>query len=187
MSTAEFVPAPSPDTTRTPGIFVTVGTDHHPFDRLVSWADRWARDHPETGVTIQFGQAAAPATAEGLISLPAPAVRTQMAAADVVVTQGGPGGIIDARAVGRLPIVVPRRHDLGEHVDDHQVAFAQHLAGTGRIALATDEATFRRLVTQALADPAAFRVEPEHSPTASTVAAIDAQIKRITSRRRLFR
>ena len=24
-----------------PLVFVTVGTDHHPFDRLIHWMDRW--------------------------------------------------------------------------------------------------------------------------------------------------
>jgi UDP-N-acetylglucosamine transferase subunit ALG13 len=187
VSTDQVVPLPA--TSRTPSLFVTVGTDHHPFDRLVTWADNWARGHPEAGVTVQFGYGTAPAIAQGLASLPSAAVRPWMAAADVVITQGGPGGIIDARAVGRLPIVVPRRHDLGEHVDNHQVAFATHLAETGRIALAGDEETFRLLIAIAIADPAAFRVEPEDSPTADTVAAIDAQIARITGmtrRRRRF-
>jgi UDP-N-acetylglucosamine transferase subunit ALG13 len=165
-------------------VFVTVGTDHHPFDRLVAWADAWARDHPQARVTVQYGHGTAPDTAQGMVSLPAAGIRARMAAADVVITQGGPGGIIDCRAAGRLPIVVPRRHDLGEHVDDHQVAFATHMAEVGRIALATDEATFRQLMTRALTDPDAFRVEPESSPTASTVAAIDAEINRIARRRR---
>ena len=29
---------------------------------------------------------------------------------------------------GRVPVVVPRRHASGEHVDDHQVRYARHLA-----------------------------------------------------------
>ncbi|MBT0770543.1 hypothetical protein KIH74_16485 [Kineosporia sp. J2-2] len=173
--------APGPD------VFVTVGTDHHPFDRLVAWADSWARAHPEAGVTIQYGQASAPVVATGLVSLPATAVHSRMAAADVVITQGGPGGIIDCRSVGRLPIVVPRRHDLGEHVDDHQLAFARYMAGVGRIALADDEDTFRELIDRAVADPDAFSIRPDPSPTASTVAAIDAQINRIARRRRGLR
>ena len=39
-----------------PLILVLVGTDHHPFDRLVRWADRWAGAH-EARVVIQHGTA----------------------------------------------------------------------------------------------------------------------------------
>lgn len=173
--------------TVTAEVFVTVGTDHHPFDRLVSWADAWAREHPEARVTIQYGSAAAPGTAHGEAWLPSDGVRARMRSADVVITQGGPGGIIDCRAVGRLPIVVPRRHDLGEHIDDHQVAFATHMASTGWIALATDETMFREQVARALADPASLRIAPEPSPTAATAAAIDRQITRIANHRRWLR
>ena len=28
-------------------VVVSVGTDHHPFDRLVEWVDRWAGEHPD--------------------------------------------------------------------------------------------------------------------------------------------
>ena len=26
---------------------MTVGTDHHPFDRLIGWTNDWLRAHPE--------------------------------------------------------------------------------------------------------------------------------------------
>ncbi len=28
-------------------MMVTVGSDHHPFDRLVGWVDRWMDEHHE--------------------------------------------------------------------------------------------------------------------------------------------
>ncbi len=38
-----------------PRVLVTVGTDHHRFDRLIGWVDRWAAAHPEARVLVQHG------------------------------------------------------------------------------------------------------------------------------------
>ncbi|HBW18036.1 MAG TPA: hypothetical protein DEH11_02965, partial [Actinobacteria bacterium] len=44
---------------RTPRVVVTVGTDHHPFDRLISWINDWLGQHPEHADTffVQSGAA----------------------------------------------------------------------------------------------------------------------------------
>jgi UDP-N-acetylglucosamine transferase subunit ALG13 len=54
--------------------------------------------------------------------------------------------------------VVPRRHRLGEHVDDHQVAFSRRLAADGSVFLAESEADLHGLLDRVVAAPAAFRV-----------------------------
>ena len=165
-----------------PAIFVTVGTDHHPFDRVVRWADAYAAANSEARVVVQYGSATPPVVAVGHESLPYVEMRRQMAAADVVVTQGGPGGIMDSRAVGRLPIVIPRTAALGEHVDDHQVAFAEHMHAHGRIALATDETTFVALIAEAVENPERFAVRDEQSPTATTVVTIEKELGELLGR-----
>jgi hypothetical protein len=43
------------------------------------------------------------------------------------------GSILTARRAGHVPIVVPRRHSEGEHVDDHQLELTGALADTGSI------------------------------------------------------
>jgi UDP-N-acetylglucosamine transferase subunit ALG13 len=157
-------------------IFVTVGTDHHPFDRLVRWADELALAHPDATVTVQFGTSTAPRVAEGVSAVPHEDMLRRMGAASVVVAQGGPGGIMDSRVSGRLPIVVPRDPSLGEHVDDHQQRFSQHMRDRGRIALALDQITFRALVARALSHPEEFVVGAENSPTATTAARVEAAL-----------
>ena len=92
-----------------------------------------------------------------------------MASADVVVAQGGPGGITDARGVGHLPVVVPRQGTLGEHVDDHQVRFTAWMAERGLIELAADEAELHRYLDLALADPGALRIAPDAGSVAESV------------------
>lgn len=48
--------------------------------------------------------------------------------ADILITHGGPSSFIMALKNGKIPIVVPRRAELGEHVNDHQVKFCHSVA-----------------------------------------------------------
>ena len=47
--------------------------------------------------------------------------------ARIVVTHGGPCCYIEVVNLGKVPIVVPRLHALGEHVDDHQLEIGREL------------------------------------------------------------
>jgi UDP-N-acetylglucosamine transferase subunit ALG13 len=168
----------------TPGgplLLVTVGTDHHPFDRLVRWVDGWL-DSPggrAAGLRclMQTGTSAAPAGASGAVRWQAylefEALQAAMRDAAAVVCHGGPGTILGARHMGAVPIVVPRQHRLGEHVDDHQVAFSRRLAAEGSVFLAEDEAGLRRLLDRVAAEPAAFRALAEQRGTATAVRAFE--------------
>jgi UDP-N-acetylglucosamine transferase subunit ALG13 len=136
-----------------PLVFVTVGTDHHPFDRLVGWIDDWLAGGAEERVRclIQTGTSMPPLRTEFDQYFGYQQMETFLAEASVVVCHGGPGTVMMARWAGKRPIVVPRRHDLREHVDDHQVAFARRIAAEGEIALAEDAAALTAHLEQALA------------------------------------
>ena len=67
-------------------------------------------------------------------------IRLAMAEADVVVAHGGVGSILAALGAGKVPILVPRRHGRGEHVDDHQTQIAQRLADR-QLAIVADSRT----------------------------------------------
>lgn len=41
-------------------VLVSVGSDHHPFQRLVDWSDAWAIHRPDVHVVVQYGTARAP-------------------------------------------------------------------------------------------------------------------------------
>ena len=145
-------------------VFVTVGTDVHPFARLVEWIDRWLAG-PGAGsrVVVQHGTSPAPAAAEGVegfVSLAYSDMRRYISEAAVVVCHGGPGTIMEARRLGAEPIVVPRRHDLGEHVDNHQMHFARKLAANDGLQLAEDYAAFADMLTAGVQDPTLFRIPP---------------------------
>jgi UDP-N-acetylglucosamine transferase subunit ALG13 len=140
---------------------VTVGTDVHPFARIVEWIDKWL-EGPGAGsrVIVQYGTSPAPHRAEGVVSLPYSDMRRYMSEAAVVVCHGGPGTIMEARRLGAEPIVVPRRHDLGEHVDNHQMHFARKLAANDGLRLAEDYAAFAEMLTAGVQDPTLFRIPP---------------------------
>jgi UDP-N-acetylglucosamine transferase subunit ALG13 len=167
-------PGHPPGVSRTPPplLLVTVGTDHHPFDRLVRWADGWLATNPGSlRCLMQTGTSAPPTgQASWQAYLEFDALQAAMAGAAAVVCHGGPGTILGARHMGAVPIVVPRQHRLGEHVDDHQVAFSRRLAAEGGgIHLAETEAELHRLLDRVAGEPAAFRAGPEDRATATAV------------------
>lgn len=138
-----------------PLVLVTVGTDHHPFDRLVRWVDEWfAALRPGTArCVMQTGTSRPPRHAEWRTYLGYAELGEHMRQAAAVVCHGGPATIMDARRAGRRPIVVPRQPRLGEHVDDHQRRFARRMQPTGHIVLAEDRAALRRLLDEVVTDP----------------------------------
>ena len=165
-------------------VLVTVGTDHHRFDRLIGWVDRWAAAHPEVSVLVQHGTADPPAHADPVVMLGYDELVAEMARADVVIAQGGPATIMDARSVGHRPIVVPRRGHLHEVVDDHQVAFTDWMASKELVWVAADEDELHALIDAAIADPARVRIPPERGASADTIEAFRAVVDPLISQRR---
>jgi UDP-N-acetylglucosamine transferase subunit ALG13 len=113
-----------------PLILCLVGTDHHPFTRLVSWCDDLATAHPETEVLVQHGSTASPSVAHGAAFLDKQALTDALQRAHVAICHGGPGLISDVRAAGLRPLVVARDPSLGEHVDGHQMRFVARVAAS---------------------------------------------------------
>lgn len=108
-------------------IVVSVGTDHHRFDRLLEWVAA-AADRTGAEAVAQAGWTPALDGIECFDFVPGDELADLMRGADVVVCHGGPGTIALARSVGHRPIVVPRDPALREHVDDHQRRFSEALA-----------------------------------------------------------
>ena len=62
-----------------------------------------------------------------------------MEQARIVITHGGPSSFLMPLQIGKIPIVVPRRHEFNEHVNDHQVAFANAVAERMGTIIVVDE------------------------------------------------
>lgn len=168
-------------------IFVSVGTDHHPFDRLVTWGDALS-SHPAVGsVFVQRGTSTVEPASPSSPLIDATELRNHLSSADVVVCHGGPSTIMEAKAHGHLPIVVPRNPDLGEHVDGHQIRFCEHLERSGAIHFARSAQEVADLVTQIIAAGGRGPATDGQAP-ATTLTAISNELDRLTSkpRRRLL-
>jgi len=154
-----------------PRVLVTVGTDHHPFNRLVRWANDWLEVHPEQvpGFFVQSGTASVRPICPGSAYLDAGQLDAALGEADVIVSHGGPATIAAAWERGLLPIAVPRLPQLGEHVDDHQVSFCLKLAELGWVRLAQTPTEFASLLGEVAHDRAGFRAK---GPTADVDAAV---------------
>lgn len=142
-------------------VFATVGTSpSYPFDRLVRSLTQASLVRP---VTIQHGiSAERPVGATMHDFLPFDQMNRHVADADVVVTHGGIGSVLLALSHRKRLVVMPRRHAFGEHVDDHQLAFASRLqeAGLATVVENEDQLTaFLEHPPAAAATPAA-QLEP---------------------------
>lgn len=109
-------------------IFVTLGTiEGYRFDslidRLISVAPPEARFVWQIGHTDRTDL---PGRVEAMLTHEE--FRREALGASVVVTHAGVGSIITLFELGVAPVVVPRRSNRGEHVDDHQTQIAELLA-----------------------------------------------------------
>ena len=111
-------------------IFVTVGTHEQQFDRLIKAVDELkANEIIKEPVFIQTGYCTyVPKHCEYAKFVPFRQMNDYMTRADVIVTHGGPSSFIEAMAAGKVPVVVPRCGDYGEHVNNHQADFVRIVA-----------------------------------------------------------
>ncbi len=181
MTSAWALPArPSP---ARPVVVAVVGTDVHPFDRLVTWVDEWAADHPDVEVIQQVGSSRLPRVSRGVAFLAHDELTALLARATIAITHGGPATIADVREAGRFPIVVPRDPELDEHVDGHQQRYAAHLGATGRARVIQHRGELHYQLDLGLAHPERFRCEPGARPTEAAVARFGELVATLAPRR----
>jgi UDP-N-acetylglucosamine transferase subunit ALG13 len=158
---AEQPAAPAAEAPAAPvSIFITVGTAHQPFDRLVQWVNEWAeRSEIPGSVLFQIGTATTPSRVPSAPMLPYAEMVEAMRNATVVVCHGGTASASEARRMGHIPIVVPRLSGFGEAVDDHQVQFTRYLASRGLAHGAESKEELWAALDRALVEPSAFRAE----------------------------
>lgn len=111
-------------------IFVTVGTHEQPFNRLVECIDELKKDGDiQDEVIIQTGYSTyEPKYCKWRKLFPYQEMLKLVQEARIVITHGGPSSFIMPLQIGKTPIVVPRRHEFNEHVNDHQIAFSKAVA-----------------------------------------------------------
>lgn len=119
------------------GVFVTVGTNEAPFDRMLRAV---GTVHGHGPWTVQAGSSSVRRPgARSLAFMPFEAMLEEMSRARAIVAHAGVGSATLALASGLRPVLVPRRARYGEAVDDHQVAFARRLQEAGLAVVAESE------------------------------------------------
>lgn len=145
-------------------IFVTVGTHHQPFDRLLGALDQLGDER----LVVQYGPAEPPPGATRAEAyMPFEQMLECFRQADAVITHAGVGSILCARREGHTPLVVPRRHDLGEHVDEHQAELTRALEARGSVVAVWDVAALAGLL--AAAPPRRAAAESSEAPLCASV------------------
>ncbi|MEL7114948.1 MAG: glycosyltransferase [Pseudomonadota bacterium] len=143
-------------------IFATVGTQL-PFARLIDALDALA---PELGEAV-IAQTGASEGAWPKLDIRAtlrPAEFEEIfTAARVIVAHAGIGTILSAKRYAKPLILLPRRHSLGEHRNDHQLATARQVESLPGIHVAWEVSDLGPLLARTDLAPASDAPSPSHA------------------------
>jgi len=134
-------------------VVASAGTYHLPFDRFSDWLQRWFDGRPDVDLVVQHGPSKPVRGATNVEILPYDELLDLCRDADVVVLQGGAGAVMDMRAIGRVPLVIPRVPGAGEVVDDHQLVFTAEMEHLGIIRRAITFEEFAQELDAMLVQP----------------------------------
>lgn len=110
-------------------IFITVGTHEQPFDRLLKCIDKMVEDGIiKEEVVCQKGYTDyEPKYYKADKLIPYEQMQENIEKARIVITHGGPASFIAPLSIGKIPIVVPRKKEFNEHVNNHQLEFSKEV------------------------------------------------------------
>jgi len=110
-------------------IFVTVGNWHKGFDRLIKAVDELIEQGViREEVVMQIGSGSyQPRNAEWFEYASPEQCEEHIRQSRIVISHAGMGTIATAIGYAKPVIVVPRKHSLKEHYDDHQFSTARQL------------------------------------------------------------
>jgi UDP-N-acetylglucosamine transferase subunit ALG13 len=140
-------------------IFLTVGTVM-PFDRLVQAVDdAVAAGIIRTPVFAQIGETSLrPRNMEHVPVLDRHDFDRKVAEAEYLISHAGMGSITTALERNKPLLVMPRRRQFREHVNDHQVATARRFGALGHVLVAYDAGEMPRRLQEIVSFTPAPRV-----------------------------
>ncbi|HMM93425.1 glycosyltransferase [Phycicoccus sp.] len=116
-------------------VVVTLGTmPRYGFRRAVERLVRILPDVASPDAEVMWQTGATDLTGLGITGsnqIPADELRTAIQEADLVIAHGGIGSALTALDAGKMPVMIPRRVEFDEHVDDHQALICTHLGSRG--------------------------------------------------------
>ncbi len=102
-------------------IFVTLGTSDYPFTRLLKQIDNLIENNIVKNITVQCGnEDYQPKNFTIIKNLDKKEFNEYLKKAEVVITHGGVGTIIDCIKMGKNVIAFPRKAEYAEAKNNHQ-------------------------------------------------------------------
>ena len=116
-------------------IFVTLGTQDKPFNRLLEAVQKQIDNKKIKGkVIVQAGCTKFESKDMEIFDLiPMEDFEKNISECDILITHGGVGSIVDALKRGKVVIAAARLEKYGEHVNDHQLQIIENFADAGYI------------------------------------------------------
>ena len=114
-------------------IYVMLGTEKYPFIRLLNWMDRLKQEGIiEDSVLVQAGSTHKKYNyiSEGIKEfdfVKHSEMNEHIDKARLVVGHAGVGGFLHVLSEGKIPLLIPRRLEKGEHLDNHQIDLVKML------------------------------------------------------------
>lgn len=131
-------------------LFATVGTVL-PFDRMINSVHQLMQEGVITETVVaQTGESdIAPEGIEVHKTLPQDDMDRHLKESGIAIVHGGSGSMLGAIRAGCAVIAMPRRHDLGEHYDDHQFELVGAFRDQGLVFEARDVDSLREAIKAA--------------------------------------
>lgn len=151
---------------------VLVGNAKQPFSRLLEAVKSISHDLPQP-VIVQHGSTPfAHAACQAYPFIAREFLSALIQKAELVICHAGAGSVIEALRAGRIPVVMSRRQDLGEHIDDHQSEFAAMLAKVKKAIVIREPADLRRGVSEALSIANGIRIAATEPPLVALIRTV---------------
>ena len=132
-------------------IFVTVGTQDKPFVRLIEAVEKAVLAGEITDeIIVQAGNTKYESKVLNVLNyVPFDEFNNYISKADIIITHGGVGSILNALKLKKKIIAVPRLSKYGEHINDHQLQVIQKMTEDGYILSCEDESEIANKVREA--------------------------------------
>lgn len=126
--------------------FISVGNAKQHFSRLLTSIDALADILPHP-ILVQSGHTPFKSSVCDVVDFIAMDDFTQyVSQAEILILHAGAGSLLHAMKAQKYPIVVPRKAQFNEHVNDHQVAFANMLQTEGKAMMVEDTSKLREAI-----------------------------------------
>lgn len=148
-------------------ILVTVGSTLFPFQRMTTLVEHLAHSLPaKEKIIYQYGHAAPHFLSSRIQAhafLPHTTLIHYMKRSHIIICHGGPATIYQALSFGKIPWVLPREKQFGEHLNDHQVDFTDFMRAHKLIQVITPTTPMEKIYT------VGTRIPPIHTHNTSLI------------------